>query len=111
MNPIIPRGCVRKLVVDPAPVTLYLKHVPSLFAEDEWEWTEDRDEAFIFPTFDQAEQARELLKANGEKLVFAAVHEETREYRAEPEEVIHPLPSSKCAPEDVYAELEKRNLA
>jgi len=108
VNPITPRGVVRKLEIEPAPKTLYLKHNLSLFVEDEWEWTEVKGEAFIFPTYEQAEKARDLLKQNGEKLVFAAVHEET--VGRAPEEVIHPIPTAK-SPEDVYADLERRNLA
>ena len=88
-----PRGVVQRMILEPLPRCLYLRRNEEIILGDQWEWTTDKHDAYVFPEFELAEAAAERIRKRGERLVFPVVVGDN----AEPERAQAQAPRSEAA--------------
>jgi hypothetical protein len=74
-----PRGVVQRMILEPLPRCLYLRRNEKVLLGDQWEWTTDKHDAYVFAEFERAEAAAERIRKRGERLVFPVVFGEDAE--------------------------------
>ena len=79
-----PRGVVQRMILEPLPRCLYLRRNEEIILGDQWEWTADKHDAYVFPEFELAEAAAERIRKRGERLVFPVVFGEDAEKERAP---------------------------
>ena len=58
-----PRGVVQRMILEPLPRCLYLRRNEEIILGDQWEWTTDKHDAYVFPEFELAEAAAERIQS------------------------------------------------
>lgn len=82
------------------PTLVYIAHKADLADPEEWFWTDDAEEAFVFGSSDQA---KPVIQAQGGWLLWGPIHRVVR----------HDPPfrrTRRVSPEEAYAALESRHL-
>jgi hypothetical protein len=116
-----PRGTVQRWEYsETAPPKLWHRtRNEALFALDEWTWTEDREKAYVFKTYEEAEEHAKALTAAGVQHVIPFVHSADeallRERHARHERrlatTMASIPSRPPTPQEVFEREERRHLA
>lgn len=114
-NTTEPRGTVQRWDYSATvPKLFHRTRDPALFAESEWNWSEDKSAAHVFETYEEAERHVKELTAEGVQHVHPVVHSaspellQARQHRQE-QRLAQTMRS--IAPAECFERLEKEGLA